>query len=110
MRLAGPWKIRRIDTRPQQRLRGFELTHGRAKAASEFLFVRGRPVGQGVVCAVPHILRRVEFRGVGWKVFGVDPGMTMEKVLDQLAAMNRAAIPQENKGAAQMMEQVCEKL
>lgn len=44
--------------------------------------------------AVPHILRGVEFRDIGRKVFGMDTWATVEKILDQFAAMNRAAIPQ----------------
>ena len=39
----------------------------------------------------------------------MDPGATLEEVLDQLAAMDRAAIPQQDNGATQMMEQLLEK-
>ena len=40
----------------------------------------------------------------------MDPGATLEEVLDQLAAMDRAAIPQQAHGATQMMEQLLENL
>lgn len=106
----GPWEIGSIDTRPQQCLRGFEFTHGRAKASSEFVFVAGGAIRQGVIRTVPHILCRVKFRGVGRKVFRMDPGATMEEVLDQLAAMNRTTIPQEDNGATQILKQRLEKL
>jgi len=67
-------------------------------------------MSQGVIGAIPHILCWVKFRGIGRKVVRVDPGTTMEKVLDQLAAMNRAAIPQQDNGTTQRMEQGLEKL
>jgi hypothetical protein len=40
----------------------------------------------------------------------MDPGMAMQKVLDQLAAMNGAAIPQKDNRTTQMTEQLLEKL
>jgi hypothetical protein len=87
-----------------------EFAHGRAEASCEILFILGCTVGQGIIRAVPHILRRIEFRGVGRKVFRMDPGMAMQEVLDQQAAMNRATIPQEDNRATQVTEQRLEKL
>jgi hypothetical protein len=40
----------------------------------------------------------------------MDPRATREKVLDQLAARNRTAIPQQDNGATQLMEQLLEQL
>jgi hypothetical protein len=74
------------------------------------VFVAGGAIRQGVSRTVPHILCRVKFRGVGRKVFRLDTGTTMEEVLDQLAAMNRTAIPQEDNGATQVRAQLLEKL
>jgi hypothetical protein len=86
------------------------VTPGRTEASSEGVLVAGSTIRQGVLRTVPHLLCRVKFRGVGRKVLRLDPGATREEVLAQLAAMNRAAIPQEEHGAPQMVEQLLEPL
>jgi len=73
--------------------------------SGEFLFVLGGPVGKSIINPVPYVLRRIEFGGIGRKVFRMDAGVTMEKLLHQLTAMNRSPIPQQDYGASQMAEQ-----
>jgi hypothetical protein len=70
------------------------VTHRRAESLGEFLFILRGAVSQGSVGAVPHILCRVEFGRIGWEIVWVDPGASEQKVLDQVAPMNRAAIPE----------------
>ena len=75
------------------------MTHGRTKPPSEFVFVARGAISQGGIGAVPHILCRVQFRGVGREIFRTDTGAMMERVLDQFATMDRAAVPQQDNGA-----------
>ena len=55
--------------------------------------VHGRTVGQGPIGLSPDVFRRIEFRGVSWELFHVEPWMGGDPLFDRLAAMNGSPIP-----------------
>ena len=53
----------------------------------------------------PRVLRWIDSGGVGRKIFRMNAGVTLQKILHQLTAMNRPPIPQQDHRAAQVTEQ-----
>jgi hypothetical protein len=56
----------------------------------------------------PDVLGRIEFRRVRREVMDIEPRMIGQERADLTSAMDRAAIPQQGDGAAQVTEEVPE--
>jgi len=78
------------------------------KHLTEFAHVAGRTVREIAVPARPHKLGGIEFRRVRRKVLYLDAGMLPKIRRDFTAAMDRAAIPEDDEGTAEVAEQGCE--
>jgi len=75
------------------------------KHLPELPHIAGRAVGQVAVTARPHKLCRIEFGRIPWKVLHLHSGALPEKCRHFSAAMDRAPIPEEHDGAAEVAEQ-----
>jgi hypothetical protein len=71
--------------------------------------IPGHAVSQGSFELCPDEFIRIEFRGVAWETMGVKPRVFTEELLDQGCLVGSAVIPQEDHGATQVPEQLCEK-
>jgi hypothetical protein len=65
----------------------------------------------GILQMVPNALGRVQFRGIGGKLLQVDAfgSAICQEVLDGLASMRLQAIPQDQKLARDVMQEMLEK-
>ncbi len=75
---------------------------------AEVAEVIGSAIGECMVRLGPHVLGRIELRGVSREVMDVEPGMVGEERADFAASMDRAAVPEQVAGAPQMPEEVLE--
>jgi hypothetical protein len=69
---------------------------------AEFAEIVGRTIGKFMVGLSPHVLGRVELRGVGGEVMDVESGMVHEKGADFPPPVDWPAIPEQGDGATQM--------
>jgi len=76
------------------------------EAASKLNDVLWRTVGQRVFGFGPHKLIGVEFWGIGWKSMHMEPLVLANKLLDDDASVDGAAIPQQHNRSAQMAQEV----
>ena len=105
----SPWQVRSLDTGPKKCLGKSGFLEGATEHAVEFRDVLGAAVGQPAVALAPDILSRVEFRSIRREELVLDPGMLSQEVLHCPAAVDRALVPEQDQGAAKMLEQVPEK-
>ena len=72
---------------------------------------KGREVGKWVHFQVaPNVLHRIEFWGVGWQKMGMQASLLSEEVPRGLAAVGLKAIPNQNDGAGQLLQQHAQKI
>jgi len=70
----------------------------------------GSPVCERALRNLPNTFVRVQFGGVAWKVKEVEPGKGALKHPDRLSPMDRAVVPDQHHGSAQMSKQVTEEV
>ena len=78
------------------------------ESASKFNDVLGRTVGQSTLGFRPHELVRVKLRGIGREPMHVEPLVAAQKLLDDDAPVDGAAIPEEHNQPTQVPEKVAQ--
>jgi hypothetical protein len=104
----SPREIRCVDAGPQEILRAAESSRRIVQAMAEVAQVIGSAIGECLVRLGPHVLGRIELRGVSRKVMNVQPRMGGEERGDRMPSMDRAAVPEQVDRAPQMPEEVLE--
>jgi len=66
------------------------------------------PIGQRGIGLGPDMLRRVEFRRVGWESVGMDPWMIAQIHLHLPACVDRPPVPEQDHRTPQMLQQDAE--
>jgi len=81
---------------------------GAAEAVPQVGDISGRAIGQCALGVVPDKFVRVEFRGVSRKAMDPEPFVLVEKLTDDDAPVDRAAVPQEHDRPAQMPQEMAQ--
>jgi hypothetical protein len=75
------------------------------QATTNIAEVSWQTIGGMAFEVVPDLLNGVEFRGIGWKRFQVQPRMSLAHRLNGQPPVNRAAVPQHDDVATEMPQQ-----
>lgn len=95
-----------MDARPEQLLRRTDLPGSRMKHSVQLSHIGWSTVGQAVVRLVPDVLGRIEFRGIGREVFGVNSGVLLQEAADFFAAVNGPLIPEQKYRTPEVSQQI----
>lgn len=87
-------------------MRAAKAADSRVQSVPEIGEVVGGSVSEGPIGPCPNILGRVELRRVSGEIVDVQPRVGREEGPDLPPPMDRAAIPEQIHGAAQMPEQM----
>lgn len=103
---ARPRQIRSVDARPEEMLRAAKAADRGVQSLPEIGQIIRRTVGERLVSLGPDVLRRIEFGRVRREVMDMQTRMLVEERSDLAPPVDRAAVPQQVDGAAQMSEQM----
>ena len=98
-----------MNAGPKKLLGVSDAMHRAAQSAAKLDNIFGGSIGQTVFGFGPYKLIRVKFWGVGREPMRMEPGVVAEKLLDDCAPVDGAAIPQQHNRCAQMAEEVAQK-
>lgn len=105
---ARPRQVGRVDAGPEECLGSPQSARRVRQPSAEFAEIVRDTIGELVVGPGPHVLGRIELRGVRREVVHVKAGMAGQERADLATAMDRAAIPQQVDGTAELAEQMLE--
>jgi len=99
------WQIRTPDEAAEAPLRSPEPAREVRQVVEEGVDVKGAAVGELVLEKLPRELVRIELGGVGGEAFDMETRMAGEHLPHVRAAVDGAAIPEQDDGASEMAQQ-----
>lgn len=97
-----------MDARAKQRLGGADFPDRSVHVSSEIAEVPGHRIGQGPLGLSPNEFVGIEFRSVGREAMDTETGMPLDKNLNASALVDGAAIPEQDHGSSQMLQEIAE--
>lgn len=103
------WQLGTADEGAQLRLRVADPAGVRSQTRAEIPCVPPQTVSRAAFEVVPDLLRRIELRRIRRELFQVQPRVGLAHRLDRWPPVNRAPVPEQDDGAAQMPQECAQK-